>query len=503
MRRFIAITLLCAALLGIFSACAAEPKEINAEAVFQHLLTDITYDTDLVDAGDLSSVYFTGLPAGATVKLHVSSTGYFPDEAALITLADEKDYDAAKTVIDEHIRQIRDQFTNYIPEELPKIDAATTRQFGKYVFVVIAPDANQVKTVLDKADTYTVATTATTQTPTTQTPTTEAPTTQAPTTQAPTTEPAPQIPELVSTSGTYFTYKNGFIRVDDHAFEAYGYNDTSAGVYADLINTTASILAGQTNVYCMPIPTAISVVLPDDIKAIYPKACDQGANIDQVISKFNSNVTGINCHGNLLLHRDEYLYYRTDYHWNGPAAYYAYESFCQAKGFTPYTMEQREVSEFDGFLGALYFNHSNTDPVLAANPDTVIAYHPYSKSATMFYIDKAGNKVDYPIIQNVSGWKAGAKYLCYAGADQPYAEFHNPEVTDGSSLILVKESFGNVLLSYLVDHYSVIYEIDYRYWKGDLTEFAQEVGATDLLFANNITMICTGTSVGVLGSILP
>ena len=70
-------------------------------------------------------------------------------------------------------------------------------------------------------------------------------------------------------------------------------------------------------------------------------------------------------------------------------------------------------------------------------------------------------------------------------------------------LILVKESFGNVLLSYLVDHYSVIYEIDYRYWKGDITEFAQEVGATDLLFANNITMICTGTSVGVLGSIIP
>ena len=78
------------------------------------------------------------------------------------------------------------------------------------------------------------------------------------------------------------------------------------------------------------------------------------------------------------------------------------------------------------------------------------------------------------------------------------AIFQNPEVTDGSVCIVVKESFGNALLPYLVDHYSTIYEIDYRHWQGNLMEYAEEVGATDLIFANNIMMISTSVLVGKL-----
>lgn len=92
------------------------------------------------------------------------------------------------------------------------------------------------------------------------------------------------------------------------------------------------------------------------------------------------------------------------------------------------------------------------------------------------------------------------QHLC--GSDNPITEFTNPDVADGSVLIVVKESFGNALLPYLVDHYSKIYEIDYRYWKGDLVSFAEEVGADDLLFANNIMMTSTSLLVGNLSKII-
>ena len=74
---------------------------------------------------------------------------------------------------------------------------------------------------------------------------------------------------------------------------------------------------------------------------------------------------------------------------------------------------------------------------------------------------------------------------------------------DGSVLVVVKESYGNALMPYLVDHYSVIYEIDYRYWQGDIVDFALSVGATDLLFTNNLTMISAGVLVGMLSNIIP
>jgi len=500
MKRILTL-MLVVAMLFTMAGCSVGNKSIDPQAVFNHLLTDVTYDAPLTDAADLAPLYFTGLPEGTTVQLSISSSGYYPDEVAMFNVEAKADVALVRESIQNHLSQIRTQFQNYLPEEVITIDNAIIWDSGSTVILVITSDTAAVKSLLDKAHQLTY-TPAPTTTPTTVATTAPVETTSAPTTVPTEPEPTePQIPVLQSKSGVYSIYPSGVVKVDNSAFEQYGYDAYVAGTYAAEISEVADKLEGITNVFSMPIPTAISVVLPDDIIAKYPRYHNQGIEIEDIFSKMSDNVRKINCYDSLMLHRDEYLYYRTDYHWNGPAAYYAYEDFCDAKGFTPYTMEQRPVAYFDNFLGLLYSNYSGKDSALAATPDTVVAYYPYSKNATMFYIDTAGNRVDYPIIADVSNWKSAAKYLCYAGADQPYAEFHNPDVTDGSALIIVKESFGNVLLSYLVDHYSVIYEIDYRYWKGSLVEFAKQVGADDLLFANNMGMISSGVLVGMLSTI--
>jgi len=66
----------------------------------------------------------------------------------------------------------------------------------------------------------------------------------------------------------------------------------------------------------------------------------------------------------------------------------------------------------------------------------------------------------------------------------------------------VKESFGNVLMSYFADHYSTVYEIDYRHWNGDLVSFAKEVGANDIIFANNIGMVRSSYLIGMMDKII-
>ena len=121
----------------------------------------------------------------------------------------------------------------------------------------------------------------------------------------------------------------------------------------------------------------------------------------------------------------------------------------------------------------------------------------------MVCYDKDGTPTKWPIISDVSQWAASSKYNTFAGSDHPLTVFQNPDVTDGSVCIVVKESFGNALMPYLVDHYSTVYEIDFRYWQGDLVEYAREQGADDLIFANNIMMISTGLLVGSLSNIIP
>jgi hypothetical protein len=241
-------------------------------------------------------------------------------------------------------------------------------------------------------------------------------------------------------------------------------------------------------------------MMPNDVQKLIGSYGNQGAYIENVIAKFSSNVIPVRCFDNLMRHRNEYLYFRTDHHWTGTGAYYAYEAFCETKGIQPYTMQQRQEMVFPGFYGTLY-THTNQDANLLP-ADTVYAYKPVSKSATMTYYDRNGKGTAWAIIADVTNWNAGGKYNTFAAGDNPLTVFQNPEVTDGSVCIVIKESYGNAMMSYLVDHYSTIYEIDYRYWTGDLVQYAQQVGADDIIFANNIMMISTGILVGQLSGII-
>ena len=92
------------------------------------------------------------------------------------------------------------------------------------------------------------------------------------------------------------------------------------------------------------------------------------------------------------------------------------------------------------------------------------------------------------------------KYNTFAGGDNPITVYKNPNVTDGSVGVVVKDSFGNALMPYMVDHYSTLYELDYRYWEGNLADFCKEVGAKDLTIANNMSMIRAAVLVAYLAN---
>ena len=544
-KKVISLLLVFCMLLPFAGCKPAEEKEYDAPALVQSILSQVQFADTLTDVGTSAAMYFQDLPEGTTVQLYIGD-GYYPDEVALITVTDTAHKKAAKTSVDKHLEQIRNQFANYNPEELDKIDDALVWEQGKFIIVCITDAIDDVKTILDHADDpnfklpnsgvtsdpttepttqpTTAPTTQPTTAPTTQ-PTTVPPTTAAPTTP-PTNPPQPTVPPttppttvppvtqspvvqyrpdgypaIMSQSGTYSAYSGtSMIRVDNSAFEVCGRHEDAMTNYAALINRVADALAGTTKVYSLAVPTAFGVKLPDDIQAKYPGYADQGQLIEFVLSKMSANVIPARCYDNIMSHRNEYVYFHTDHHWNGIGAYYAYEAFCEAKGIQPYTMEQREELKFGNFLGTLYQNSGSDQNLLPA--DTIYAYKPVSKNATMVYYDRNGNATSWPIIANVETWGSGSKYSCFAAGDNPLTVFTNPDVTDGSVCIVVKESYGNALMPYLVDHYSTVYEVDYRHWKGDIVAYAREVGADDLIFANNIMMINTSYLVGVLNTII-
>ena len=91
---------------------------------------------------------------------------------------------------------------------------------------------------------------------------------------------------------------------------------------------------------------------------------------------------------------------------------------------------------------------------------------------------------------------AASKYNCFLMGDHPLIEIHNENVSadrKGTTVLLVKESFGNAFAPFLVDSYEYIYVVDYRYYKGGtLGQLVADKGVDDVIFLNNVVATTGG-----------
>lgn len=302
----------------------------------------------------------------------------------------------------------------------------------------------------------------------------------------------PQYPEIVSDKK--IKEYDTVVVVGDCAYELYTYLDEVADNYAKSVNAIADDLEGKADVYNMVIPLSSGITFPDNLQDQI-KSSDQREAMQKIQSKLDDNVHVVDIYDSLMQHRDEYIYFRTDHHWTTLGAYYAYEDFCEAKGIEPEELDSYESKDFEGFVGSFY--NDCGEAKLKANPDTVTAYYPNSDS--ILHVTAAdGTKYDWPVIYDVSNYSDSLKYSAFIGADNPYTVIENKDLTDGSACIVVKESFGNAFIPFLVDHYQKIYVVDYRYWTGSISELAEKKNAEDVIFLNNLSMIRNKSLVGKL-----
>lgn len=293
----------------------------------------------------------------------------------------------------------------------------------------------------------------------------------------------PQTPSQPSTDATSQSF-GGVLVYGNRAYEYYNFNKSTANQYIAVINKQADNLKGKANVYDIIVPTSIGITLPDKIKA-QVNSSDQKKAIDYFYSGLNSNVKKVDVYNTLMNHRNEYIYFNTDHHWTALGAYYAYEQYTLASGKATIPLNYYTEVKYDGFLGTFYGDTGKL-PELESNPDTVYAYKPNSK-ATMYFVDKSGNKHNWPIIMDVSRYGKSMKYNAFIGGDNPFTEITNPDVTDGSSVVVVKESFGNAFVPFLVENYHKVYVIDYRYYGKSISDFVVKNNVKDVIYINNIS----------------
>ena len=315
------------------------------------------------------------------------------------------------------------------------------------------------------------------------------------TTTAPTTteEPTVTSPNIVETTGDInetipadmnIQSLGAVLLAGNSAYEYYNFSNSLAPRYINAVNNIKNASHNKSNVYTLVVPTSIDIELNDAIRKDI-NSSDQKKALEYFNSSFKNTTAVTGIYENLRNHRTEYLYFRTDHHWTALGAYYAYEQFIYTKGVEPVSLNQYKVLSFDGFLGSFYAS-TEQSPALAKTPDTVIAYEPFNE-VSFKITPKDGETFDWNVVADATNYAPNMKYTAFIGADQPYSIIENLDKDDGETCLVIKDSFGNAFIPFLIPHYKTIHIVDPRYYDVTLSEFSNKKQIDDIIFISNIS----------------
>ena len=270
--------------------------------------------------------------------------------------------------------------------------------------------------------------------------------------------------------------------------------------YAQTVTAIADLLGPDVKTFSMPVPNSAEFYTH---KEYHTGKTSQKAMFQLCKDNLGENVTYVDAYSVIEKHTDEYIYFRTDHHWTHLGAYYAYTALCEAAGFTAEPQSKFATGQWENFVGSLYTYVANypQGKVLKDNPDTVHYWKPSANITTTCYNSTSltGGYAMGTICR--VGEDVENKYLTFMGGDHPVAVVETD--TEGPCILVIKESYGNALISWLTNHYSKIILIDPRQYYSknsdiDLAAFAQEQGVDQCLVINYPMMLNSDGYTGLL-----
>ncbi len=286
----------------------------------------------------------------------------------------------------------------------------------------------------------------------------------------------------------------GYLVEGKTGYELYYLNREYSDRYARAVVNTALRLNGKAQVYTMVVPMSYSYGVSKEAQNDL-KVSDCQASIDwmyraireySVQAGVQQPIITVDTYTALAEHADEYIYFRTDHHWTALGAHYASRAFLDLVGRPYPTLQNGYITyTFDNFKGSLARNTQSS--ALLNNPDTIFAYAPKSVN-TVTITTTAGEVFEAPIVNPnaATAFSDSQRYRCFIDGDYPLSYVHNPAVGDGSSILIIKESYGNAFLPMLVDSYEHIYAVDYRFYRTmSVEKLVESNGIDTVLFLNN------------------
>lgn len=195
----------------------------------------------------------------------------------------------------------------------------------------------------------------------------------------------------------------------------------------------------------------------------------------------------------LTEHSDEYIYYRTDHHWTSLGAYYGYSAVAAAMDLDVNSLDhysdRHTVSE--SFYGTTYsssgFSWINPDSmeIFVDEPENI------DIQTYLTEVPTEGTLYDFSFLEKKD------KYSMFMGGNAPLHEISTGN--DGPSLLIVRDSYADSLVPFLLEEFSEIYVLDLRYYRASLSEFIAENEIDNVLVCYSVANFCTDVNLFMLG----
>lgn len=301
---------------------------------------------------------------------------------------------------------------------------------------------------------------------------------------------------IVTTSdiGTGEANEGRLVLYNDYIMEMFGKNEEAQTKYADALNAVREVLPENIRMYSILVPTALEFSDP-----AYASAQDsQKEAIDFVNSKLKG-VFPVDVYSALLANKSNSLYFKTDHHWTTDGAYAAYEKYMAMSGGPVVAKTDFTRKENGEFYGSLYLKAKSQ--LTEQEEDTIFYYDITEKNDISIRMRAEDNVTEYGVGAPMFNTEVN-NYLLFFGGDNPLMEITNNSNPDGKTVVVIKDSYANAFLPWLVASSGKVIVIDPRSFGGSLMEEIERYDADEVLVLNYIFSATFGDYCDMIKSIL-
>lgn len=230
----------------------------------------------------------------------------------------------------------------------------------------------------------------------------------------------------------------------------------------------------------MLVPTA-GMILSDKLPKGAPMFNQENAY--EIVSRNLHDISFVDLNSLFGLHRAESLYYKTDHHWTTYGAFLAYCAWCEMNGQSV----DRDAFEIETvteeFQGTLHSKVLGTHCAF----DKIELYK--RKNEAPYRVEYNFGKTQSDSVYDLERLSQKDKYQVFFGGNYPEITIKTAQANN-RHLLVIKDSFANAFVPFLLNDYETIHIIDPRYYHRDIDEYICENGINECLFLYNIKNFC-------------